>query len=529
MKIKQLLMLVLMVSTAFCLSAQDASFYKRYAEKGDKEAMYHLAYCYLNGNGGVQQDYNEATVWLTKSAKKNFAPAQVALAYCYLYGTGVMKDYKQAWELTQKAVKQGNPGAHYLTAQMYKDGIYVPKNDNSYLSFLRSAANLGEDDAQAELGRLYLYGSEKPYVAQNTREGLNLYYKAAEQNNGEALLQLGCFTRDGLDGFITKDPKKGYEYIKQAAQTGLPRAWFEYGYVNLMGLGCEPDYTEAARYIAAAAGEEVPNAYKVLGDIYYYGLGVEADDAEAAKWYQKAVDEGYGNAYSQLAWMYLTGRGVAENESKAYSLYKEAADAGYPEGNAGVGLCYENGAGVTQNMYTASTYYKKAAEAGNAYSMYRLYNMYKDGDGVTKNTQEALNYLRQAADLENVDAMWALGVEYVVGDLLHSEPSKGMEYMRKAADNGSTFGAAILGTVYYTGEAPFEKDYSLAFKYLSQAAQNPTALEDDLLAEVFKNLGACYRFGRGTEVNHSLASYYTEQAASLGDTKSFDAVKMLRN
>lgn len=58
MKIKQLLMLMLMVGIAFSLSAQDASFYKKYADKGDKEAMYNLAFCYINGNGGVQQDYN---------------------------------------------------------------------------------------------------------------------------------------------------------------------------------------------------------------------------------------------------------------------------------------------------------------------------------------------------------------------------------------------------------------------------------------------------------------------------------------
>lgn len=69
MKIKQLLMLMLMVGIAFSLSAQDASFYKKYADKGDKEAMYNLAECYINGTGGVQQDMSQASYWLTKSAK----------------------------------------------------------------------------------------------------------------------------------------------------------------------------------------------------------------------------------------------------------------------------------------------------------------------------------------------------------------------------------------------------------------------------------------------------------------------------
>ena len=341
-------MLMLMVGIAFSLSAQDASFYKKYADKGDKEAMYNLAECYINGTGGVQQDMNQATYWLTKAAKKKYAPAQVALAYCYIYGAGVLKDYKQAWELAQKAIKQQNASAYYLIAQMCKDGMYVKQDNAGYLKNLRSAAQLGDDDAEVELGKLYLYGNEQPYVAQDIREGLDLFEKSAQQNNGEALLQLGCFYRDGLEGYVTEDQKKGFLYIQAAAQTGLPRAWFEYGYVSLYGWGCEPNVTEAFRYISAAAEEEIPNAYKLMGDLYLYGYGVEPDDKTAAQWYQKAVDAGYGNAYSQLAWLYLTGRGVPEDVSKGYTLYKEAADANYPEGNAGLGICHENGLGVSK-------------------------------------------------------------------------------------------------------------------------------------------------------------------------------------
>jgi len=530
MKIKQLFMLMLMVGIAFSLSAQDASFYKKYAEKGDKEAMYNLAFCYINGNGGVQQDYNQATYWFTKAAKKKYAPAQVSLAYCYLYGTGVMKDYKQAWELAQKAAKQDNAGAYYLISQMCKDGLFVKQSDAGYLQYLKKAANLGDDDAQVELGRLYLYGSEKPYVSENTQEGLNLYYKAAEQNNGEALLQIGCMTRDGLDGYISKDPKKGYEFIKAAAQTGLPRAWFEYGYINLYGWGCEPNVSEAAKYISAAAEQEVPNAYKLMGDLYLNGYGVEQDDKTAAQWYQKAVDAGYGNAYSQLAWLYLTGRGVTEDASKGYALYKEAADAGYPEGNAGLGMCYENGLGVTKNTAQAVKYYQLAADNGNHYSQYRLYCILREGDGVSKDVSKALQYLRDAANNENADAMYSLGYEYYAGEIMHQENSQAIKWMTKAADAGHTFASAVIGNAYYSGEEPFQKDYNLAFKYLSQAAQQIQATneKDELAGQLCRNLAACYRFGRGTEVNNSLASFYTELAAQFGNDESVDAVNLIR-
>ena len=136
--IKKSLTLIILALGLSCstYAQQEASFYKKYAEKGDKEAMYNLANCYLKGNGGVQQDYNEATMWLTKASKKKYAPAQVSLAYCYLYGAGVMKDYAKAWELANKAANQDHAGAHYLLAQMYKEGIYVSQNESLYLKYL---------------------------------------------------------------------------------------------------------------------------------------------------------------------------------------------------------------------------------------------------------------------------------------------------------------------------------------------------------------------------------------------------------
>ena len=99
--------------------------------------------------------------------------------------------------------------------------------------------------------------------------------------------------------------------------------------------------------------------------------------------------------------------------------------------------------------------------------------------------------------------------------------------MAQAADNGMDFAAGVLGTIYYAGHGGVQKDYDKAFQYLSQAVHSPGDFGDNLLSEIYRDLGACYRFGRGTEVNHSMASYYTEQAAKYGDEGSVSAVKDL--
>lgn len=99
--------------------------------------------------------------------------------------------------------------------------------------------------------------------------------------------------------------------------------------------------------------------------------------------------------------------------------------------------------------------------------------------------------------------------------------------MTQAADNGMAFAAGVLGTIYYSGYGTVSKDYNKAFQYLSLAIKSPEDFGENLLSEVYRDIAACYRFGRGTDVNHSLASYYTEQAAKYGDEKSVSAVKDL--
>ena len=241
---KYLLSLLLMMVVTISANAQDASFYQKYAEKGDKEAMYNLAQCYINGNGGVAQDYNLATTWLTKAVKKNYAPAQKDLGLCYLYGVGVLKDYQQAWTLLNKAHKQKNASATYYISQMYKSGIHVSADKAMYLKFLKEAAGNGDDDAMLELGLLYLHGSEDYNIDQNATLGVESIQAAAKQNNAEAILELGFAYREGMGG-LKEDLQKSTELITQAAQLGNTRALSEAGMIYLNGYGAERDFSQA--------------------------------------------------------------------------------------------------------------------------------------------------------------------------------------------------------------------------------------------------------------------------------------------
>ena len=507
--------------------AQDASFYEKYAKKGDKEAMYNLALCYLNGSTNLSQDYNTAIVWLSKAAKKKYAPAQHKLGLCYLYGIGVLTDYEQGYKLCSKAAEKQYPPAVYTMSNLYRDGMYVSKSLLLEMSYLNRAADLGDSDALCDLGSFYLYGNEEHEIQKDESKAYELTKKAADQNHPAALANLGVCYKFGVG--TPKNETESLNAFMKAANAGNDIAQVEIGNAYLYGNGVEQSFTEAQKYIDAAANQKNASALNIKGNFYYYGWGVTQDYQTAAEWYKKAVEEGNPDAYAQLAYMYLAGQGVIENHTEGLRLYKKLADADYEDGLAGMGMCYEYGYGVTENIASAIEYYKKAGKQGNGYSLQQLYQIYRRGKGsVQVDTQLALQYLRQGAEINHGPSLYSLGYEYLIGEIMHQEDSQALEYFNKAVEQNYPFAYAVLGTCYYDGEPLVEKDYNKAFQLLSKAAEDPGSINEELMGEVYKKLGACYRFGRGTEVNQSMASFYTEQAAKYGDQQALDVVKKLR-
>lgn len=215
MKHKLIIMFAVLLCAIANASAQDASFFRKYADKGDVEAMFNLANCYTRGTGGVNQDYSLATMWLTKAAKKKYAPAQVSLAYHYIYGIGVLKDYKQAYELANKAMKQNSASAYYLMSQMYRDGLYVNKNVVAYWQMLNAAADRGDASGQSDLGYYYLYGLSGNNISPDINKALGYLQKADAQGNAQAKRLLGLCYQEGIG--VDADIKKSANYFKEAA------------------------------------------------------------------------------------------------------------------------------------------------------------------------------------------------------------------------------------------------------------------------------------------------------------------------
>lgn len=90
------------------------------AQAGDASAMYRLGRMYATGSG-VEKDYVEAFNWYTRSAKAGNTDAMYALGEAYEHGEGVREDIQQAVNWYDQATLKGNKAAKAALDRLGED------------------------------------------------------------------------------------------------------------------------------------------------------------------------------------------------------------------------------------------------------------------------------------------------------------------------------------------------------------------------------------------------------------------------
>ena len=80
------------------------------SRKGDKEAQYHLAVMYRNGQG-TREDAKKSVYWMNKSASQGYKRSQYSMGVFYEEGIGVSQDLKKAAYWYKAAARQGYSNA----------------------------------------------------------------------------------------------------------------------------------------------------------------------------------------------------------------------------------------------------------------------------------------------------------------------------------------------------------------------------------------------------------------------------------
>ena len=183
-------------------------------------------------------------------------------------------------------------------------GVHTNFEPGRGLFWLRPAAEAGEPEAQALLGRVYLHGIGRRFVKPNPAEAKKWLTAAAEQGFAQAQYDLATFYFDAGD-----------------SETGM-------------------------HWLQQAAAQNQTEALTMLSHRYRDGDGFPADAARAAELLRRAATLGDPVAQTELGVALREGAGMARNESESVAWFEKAAIQGYTEGQYNLGLAYAKGTGV---------------------------------------------------------------------------------------------------------------------------------------------------------------------------------------
>jgi TPR repeat protein len=221
-------LLILGVSTQLGFG-QNIEELKKKAEKGDVQAQLLLGGKLIDGEG-IQKNEREGARWLAKAVEQNDKCAKYCYGVCLTYGIGVSKDLEKAVKLLDETVnpkapkeveavwdayiqlvdtdyfqsndgsadarrekifkwallaaKNNIPRAQHLAAEMYHEGLGVPKDISKAAKLMRAAAK-GGDISALSFADTYEYDAMNPlqrWMADKKKEKIALEKKKKIQD-----------------------------------------------------------------------------------------------------------------------------------------------------------------------------------------------------------------------------------------------------------------------------------------------------------------------------------------------------------
>jgi localization factor PodJL len=153
--------------------------------------------------------------------------------------------------------------------------------------------------------------------------------------------------------------------LREAAETGDPKAMFEIGSRYAEGRGTKSDMKIAAKWYEKSADLGLAPAQYRIGNFHEKGIGVDRDIAKAKTWYQMAAEQGNASAMHNLAVLYAMGAdGTADNDSAA-RWFEKAAELGVKDSQFNLGILSAKGVGMPQNLEESYKWFALVAKTGD--------------------------------------------------------------------------------------------------------------------------------------------------------------------
>ena len=181
---------------------------KKKVDSGDMHYANSLGYAYEFGIG-TSLSIKEAMKYYEMAAKQNNVLGMTNLADLYIQENKL----KKAKPLLVKAAKKEYGYAQYLLAMNFFD-LYS-ENNKEALFWLEKAANNDEPEALFQLGVYYSEGND-------LAKSIKYYQRAAELNHADAALELSYIYDEGA--IVEQDDDKALFFLKKSAELGNQEA-----------------------------------------------------------------------------------------------------------------------------------------------------------------------------------------------------------------------------------------------------------------------------------------------------------------
>lgn len=266
---------------------------------------------------------------IEKASKKNFAFAVFVMGLIYETGKSVKVDDRKAISHYKKAASMNICVAEFLLGLRIYDRASESMSSKASINttqgmvWLERAAKRGFAEAQFFLAKGYEYGD---FVEQDTDSAFDWFQQAARQGHAGAQKIVGDFYYYGRNGLVRNVSLARSWYTKAVNQNDI-EALYQLG----VTYEDEKDFFQAMMWYAEPVKQGYAPALHRLGVIYENGLCFAADIARALGLYKQAAEQGCLEAQLCLASCYHHGKGVSKNLTQAMVLYQKAIDQGSHE------------------------------------------------------------------------------------------------------------------------------------------------------------------------------------------------------
>lgn len=283
------------------------------ANAGDVKAQMRVAKFYYHGPNRAR-NYGEAARWFKAASQQGSQEGSAWLGSMLMYGHGVPKDYDRGIALIKQAANAHDPVGLRFAGELVQR---VARDDVQAASLFQQAADLGDANAMAWLGRMYLMGRGVP---QDRNKAISLFNQGAAKGDQWAELALGRI-------FLQKDqknPSRAIQLFTDSAAQGNAIAALRLGLMLQSGKDVPQDLAAAARYLRQSAGSGYAPGERALGHTFELGIGVPVNQVYAFIWYNLASQQGDKVAAERLA--LLTGTMTpADLEKAQHTLSRQNA------------------------------------------------------------------------------------------------------------------------------------------------------------------------------------------------------------